>query len=59
MQFTPNDHFVRFILETLFGPGEGILQGAEAGDRGCGLLVPALHAGGVWEQIQGPPKHLA
>lgn len=34
MQFTPNDHFVRFILETLFGPGKCILQGAEAGRGG-------------------------
>lgn len=34
MQFTPNDHFVRFILETLFGPGECILQAAEAGRGG-------------------------
>lgn len=59
MQFTPNDHFVRFILETLFGPGEGILQGAEAGDRVWVLLVPALHGGEVWKQIQCPSKYLA
>lgn len=34
MQFTPNDHLVRFILETLFGPGECVLQAAEAGRGG-------------------------
>lgn len=50
MQFTPNDQLVRFILEALFGPGECILQAAEAGRGGectpCSCPTNRMNLGG-------------